>query len=208
MVAVTLGGDTSTDAFEILIAEVLLKQTNADNVATVWPKLVDRYGDPTRLSTVDPTELFLEISKLGFGQQRSKALIDLAKAIVTIGDVPSDVQGLLELPFVGIYTAHAVSCFAFGQHVPVVDLSIVRLVSRLRGLDPPKDIRRAQVIWDIAWELLPNRHVKEHNYGLLDFAAKVCSSKAPKCGECQYCRNVHIRDRERQNNCQNQVTLR
>ena len=90
----------------------------------------------------------------------------------------------MKLPYVGVYSAHAVACFAYGRRVPVVDLSIVRVLSRMVGIEPPSDIRRAPKVWEIARTLLPLKEVKEHNYGLLDFAAHMCKAKTPRCEEC------------------------
>ena len=170
--------------FNILVGEILLKQTRAEKVAKVWPSLVSRYRNPSELAVADPDELFGTIAELGFGNQRTIALTELASAIIQVGKVPDRPSDLMKLPYVGIYTAHAVACFAFGQRVPVVDLSIIRVISRLAGIDPPADIRRAPLIWDIAWGLLPQYTVKEHNYGLLDFAALVCKPQSPRCSEC------------------------
>ena len=132
----------------------------------------------------DPGELSTLISDLGFGNQRTVALIRLARAIDASGQIPQEVDELIRLPYVGIYTGHALACFAFGQRVPVVDLSIVRLLSRITGSEPPSDIRRAPSIWELAWALLPAHGIKEHNYGLLDFAAAVCKPRAPLCNRC------------------------
>jgi len=176
--------EEAVDAYGILVAEILLKQTQADRVAMTWPSVVSRYPNPVALSVADPSELFDLISDLGFGQQRTVALIRLAGAIEASGSIPHKVDELTSLPSVGIYTGHALACFAFGQRVPVVDLSIVRLISRITGLEPPSDIRRAPSVWETAWTLLPVHRFKEHNYGLLDFAAAVCKPRAPLCDRC------------------------
>ena len=176
--------EETTDAYGILVAEVLLKQTQADRVAMIWPSVIGRYRDPGALSMADPSELYPLISDLGFGNQRTAALIRLARAIDASGRIPHEVDELISLPYVGIYTGHALACFAFGQRVPVVDLSIARLISRIAGSEPPSDIRRAPSIWKIAWTLLPAHEIKEHNYGLLDFAATVCKPRAPLCNRC------------------------
>lgn len=173
-----------TDPFGLLVAEILLKQTRAEKVARVWPSLVNRYSDADEMSIANPGELFKMIAVLGLGKQRARALIDVASSINQIGELPTQPKDLVKLPYVGIYTAHAVSCFAFGQRVPVVDLSIVRLISRIVGVKPPTDIRRAKVIWNVAWALLPQQYFKEHNYGLLDFAALVCKPRSPRCRDC------------------------
>ena len=176
--------EESADPYGILVAEILLKQTQADRVAMTWPSVVRRYPNPGALSVADPSELFTLISDLGLGQQRTVALIRLAGAIEASGNIPHEVEELTSLPYVGIYTGHALACFAFGQRVPVVDLSIVRIISRITGLEPPSDIRRAPSVCEIAWTLLPALGFKEHNYGLLDFAAAVCKPRAPLCDRC------------------------
>ena len=170
--------------FGILLAEVLLKQTRAEMVAAVWPTLLRKYPSAASLESANPEVLLQQISCLGFGRQRTTALRQLSAAIDEAGGLPSKPSELLELPHVGVYSAHAVACFAFGRRVPVVDLSIVRVLSRLAGLEPASDIRRAQEVWEIAQSLLPDKDVKEHNYGLLDFAADTCRARSPRCGEC------------------------
>ena len=170
--------------FGILLAEVLLKQTRAEMVAEVWPALFRKYPNAASLESARPEELHHDIACLGFGHQRVKGLRQLSAAINRTGRIPSRPAELMKLPHVGVYSAHAVACFAFGLRVPVVDLSVVRVLSRLAGIEPPRDIRRAPEVWEIARSLLPDTEVKEHNYGLLDFAADICKARSPQCEEC------------------------
>ena len=176
--------EENVSPFGILLAEVLLKQTRAEMVAAVWPALYRKYPNATSLEPASPEVLHHHISCLGFGRQRVTALRQLSAAINKAGGLPSQPADLMKLPYVGIYSAHAVACFAFGHRVPVVDLSIVRVLSRLAGIDPPSDIRRAPEVWEIAWTILPDKEFKEHNYGLLDFAADMCKVRSPRCDEC------------------------
>ena len=177
--------EESTSPFGILVAEILLKQTHAGKVAKVWPSLIARYPSADEMAVADPEELIGIISELGFGNQRTGALIALSSAIWQTGQpLPADPKDLMKLPYVGVYTVRAVACFAYGRRFPIVDLSIVRIVSRIVGVPPAKDIRRAPEVWDIAWLLLPWWRFKEHNYGLLDFAAMVCKPRSPSCNEC------------------------
>ena len=177
--------EKSASPFGILVAEILLKQTHAGKVAKVWPSLIAQYPNAEEMATADPEELFLSVSELGFGNQRTSALIALSSAIRHTGEpVPADPNDLLKLPYVGVYTAHAVACFAYDQRVPIVDLSVLRTFSRIAGIRPSKDIRRAAEVWDLAWLLLPQRQFKQHNYGVLDFAAHFCKPRSPNCREC------------------------
>lgn len=170
--------------FGILIAEVLLKQTRAEMVADIWPEFSGKYPSAASLESASPEDLYLDIACLGFGRQRVAGILQLSAAIVGAGGVPSRPADLMKLPHVGIYSAHAVACFAFGSRVPVVDLSIIRVFSRMAGLKPPTDIRRAPEIWELAQTLLPAKEIKEHNYGLLDFASEMCKARSPRCNEC------------------------
>ena len=176
--------EVDVSPFGILLAEVLLKQTRAEMVAAVWPTLLRRYPTAASLESASPEVLHHQIACLGFGRQRVSALRQLSTALSKAGGIPTRSAGLEKLPHVGIYTAHAVACFAFGHRVPVVDLSIVRFLSRLAGFEPPSDIRRAPEVWEIATNLLPDKEVKEHNYGMLDFAAYMCKARSPRCHEC------------------------
>ena len=176
--------DEEASPFGILVAEVLLKQTRAEMVAMIWPTLVRTYPSAADLASADPEALYRHISRLGFGHQRTAALHQLSVALVEVGEIPRRPEDLMGLPHVGIYSAHAVACFAFGRRVPVVDLSIIRVLSRLAGIKAPSDIRRAPKVWEIAWSLLPGEEIEEHNYGLLDFAASICKARSPRCSEC------------------------
>ena len=176
--------EENVSPFGILLAEVLLKQTRAEMVAAIWPAFSRKYPNAASVETESAEVLHQHISCLGFGRQRVTALRQLSAAINEAGDLPTQPADLMKLPYVGIYSAHAVACFAFGHQVPVVDLSIVRVLSRLAGIEPASDIRRAPEIWEIAQTLLPYKEVKEHNYGLLDFAADICKARSPQCDEC------------------------
>ena len=176
--------DDNVSPFGILVAEILLKQTRATHVARVWPELMSLYPTADKLAMANPAELCDIIAVLGFGNQRTSALLDLSAAVSQLGRVPADPGELITLPYVGLYTSHAVACFGFNRRVPAVDTNVVRVISRLAGLEAPSDIRRATDIWEIAWNMLPERLVKEHNYGLLDFSAAICRSRVPHCSKC------------------------
>ena len=177
--------DQQTSPFGLLVAEIALKQTRAEKVAKIWPDLVRKYPQPRDLASANKHELLAIIAPLGFGHQRANALVDLASSIVVSSNcVPEDPTILVRLPHVGIYTANAVACFAYNKRVPIVDLGIARILSRIIGTHPPKDIRRAKPLWQFADTILPETHFKEHNYGLLDFAAAVCKARSPRCNDC------------------------
>jgi len=182
----------SVSAFKLLVAELLLKQTKAEDVAQVWPRLVARFPTPEALAGGRKSELLGFLRPLGLQNQRASSLVRLAKVLVKNfgGDVPGDVQSLLGLPGVGLYTATAISCFKFNRRVPIVDTNVLRVLGRITGKRYGSDLRKAKRAWALAWALLPAQNCDRHNYGILDFSAKLCNKK-PDCGHCPLRRQCH-----------------
>lgn len=180
-------------AFQLLLAEFLLKQTKAEDVALVWPKLVARYPTAKHLSKADRKTLVELLRSLGLQRQRASSLIRLGKTLVSkfSGTVPEDMESLLSLPGVGLYTAAAVSCFKFRKRVPIVDTNVLRVFSRFTGEKLGTDLRRSENAWALAWASLPAGGADRHNYGVLDFAATICK-KTPDCSGCPLKRKCSV----------------
>jgi len=175
-------------AFGILTAEMLLRQTRAEQVAAVWPLLMERYPSPADLAAADLTDLYSLLATLGLGRQRAEALTAASATLVARhrGKVPKSVDALAAIPHLGLYSAHAIACFAYGKRVPVVDANVLRVLSRLFAETYSPDNRRAQAAWDRATSILPVKaSIREHNYGLLDFAAMICKPGLPRCRVCR-----------------------
>ncbi len=176
----------STSPFGMLIVEMLLRQTRAEMVAAVWPSFITQYPSPGACASAGEHELYELLAPLGLGRQRVEAVRAASAALVNQhgGRVPRSVDKLVALPHVGLYAAHAVACFAYGRRVPVVDVNVIRVLSRLTGENFGRDNRRAPRAWELAWRILPGRGVKEHNYGMLDFSAQICLPRNPAIERC------------------------
>lgn len=172
--------------FHLLLAEVLLIQTKADDVASVWPRLIRRYPTPSALAKARTRSLVLLLRPLGLQNQRAKSLKAIAREVSCRfgGHVPQSVEALLSIPHLGLYTATAVACFVFDERVPIVDANVLRVFERITGRKKGRDLRRARAAWQLAWALLPLTNCAMHNYGILDFSSKICTAREPNCLEC------------------------
>ncbi len=182
-------------AFSILVTEMLLRQTDAPSVAKLWHSFFARYPNAATLANANKEELFNDLKILGLADQRSTALPLAASWIVEHheGVVPNTKEALCAIPHAGLYVAHAVLCFAFEQPIEIVDSNILRFFSRYYDVFVRKpDIRRNPKIWEIAHISLPSVNVKQHNYGLLDFAAEICKSRNPLCSLCPLVSSCHF----------------
>ena len=175
-----------TSAFHLLVAEILLKQTKATDVVAVWLRLIRRYPTTSALAQAHGPSLYRILRPLGLQRQRFFALTSLARAIDEEFSVkvPKEIAHLLALPYVGLYSACAVACFCYGSRVPIVDANVLRVLSRLTGDYYGRDLRRNRDVWSMAWAILPRQGFAEHNYGLLDFSAQLCTSRSPECLRC------------------------
>jgi len=173
-------------AFELLIAELLLVQTKAEDVASVWRELITRYPSADGLARAQTRSLIRLLRPLGLQNQRARALRAVSRAVVDRfeGRVPRSIPDLLSLPHVGLYVACAVACFSFGERVPIVDANVLRVLGRIAGIDFGRELRRSPKVWNAAWGILPESKYAQHNYGVLDFAAEVCKARLPLCQSC------------------------
>lgn len=174
--------------FALLTAEILLKQTQASRVSPVWKELTERYPTPSRMASAPIGLLEETIRTLGFGVQRATGLKTAATYLVDKhrGVVPRTLSELEQIPFLGMYSSRALFSFGFRKRVAIVDTNVLRIVSRYSELAVTNpDVRRNAAIWAEATNWLPRTGEAAclHNYGLLDFAAEICSV-TPKCNKC------------------------
>src|SRR5687768_13250100 len=71
------------NAFELLVATILSAQSTDAGVNMVTPKLFARYPNAAALAAARQSSLEKQITSTGFFRQKSKALIGMAKALVS-----------------------------------------------------------------------------------------------------------------------------
>lgn len=177
---------STNDPYKICIAEILLHQTFARKVVPAYEVFIKSYPDVKKLHNARIRSIEKIIYPLGF-LYRAKKLKDFAKTVVNEygGRVPHYKEELLALPGVGEYTSSAVLCFAYDEQIPIIDANVIRVYSRVFGIEAklPTSLPN-KAIKEIAEDALPLGKAKIFNYGILDFASMVCSHYKPKCLDC------------------------
>ena len=104
------------------------------------------------------------------------------------GVIPSKKKVLLELPGIGRYTAGAILSLAFGQHEPVLDGNVRRVLCRVYDIaDDPLEAATERQLWQLATELVmaaPDDAAGDLNEGLMELGAVICTPGAPDCVAC------------------------
>ncbi len=171
--------------FHILLAEVLLRQTQATRVVSPYLELIARYPDPESLAHTDVTALRHWFRPLGL-VERADRLVESARILVQEhgGQVPGDVEGIEALPGLGRYSARAIACLAFGRAVPMIDEGSGRVLRRVLALKSYGPAYSSRPLMEEAQRLLPQNSARDFNLGLLDIAARLCRPRRPLCSEC------------------------
>ena len=182
---------TTDNPFHIMMAELMLRRTQARQVVKVYKDFIAKYPDAHALAAAPAKDVARSLFSLGLAW-RVPAFQQIAHTLVEQydGSVPSSYDALISLPGVGDYVASAVSCFAFGQDVSIIDTNTVRVAGRLFGIPTHAESRRRKPIRNLLQALLDQEDPKSYNYAMLDLAARVCTPANPHCSMCpllSYC---------------------
>lgn len=175
----------TSNAFFILIAEVLLRQTQAERVVDSYLSLISRFPDPQSMAQADVTQLREWFHPLGL-VKRADHLVEISKTLVCdySGRVPDKLEQLMELPGLGEYSARAVLCLAYNIQVPMIDEGSGRVLRRILDLHSEKPAYSDRKLITIAERMLPKGFARSFNLGLIDIAAYYCHVKKPSCLLC------------------------
>src|SRR5438270_8982395 len=97
-----------SNAFELLVATILSAQSTDARVNIVTPALFRRYRNARALAKATPRELEPQIHSTGFFRAKARSLIGMAQGLMERhgGEVPANMEALVELPGVGRKTAN------------------------------------------------------------------------------------------------------
>ncbi len=165
------------DPYAILLAEVLLQQTQVQRAIPFYRRILARFPTLAALGEA-PLEALLELWQGAGYYRRAHQLHALARA--TGGVLPETYAELRRLPGLGPYTAGAVASIAFGEAVPAVDGNARRVLARYYGLTAPGEAE----LWRLAGALVDAEAPGEWNQALIELGATRCTPKKPACAGC------------------------
>jgi A/G-specific adenine glycosylase len=176
----------TTNPYYIWLSEIILQQTRVLQGTPYYLAFIKAYPNIEDLANAPEDEVLKMWQGLGY-YSRARNLHYTAKDIVKnySGKFPNDYKKVLKLKGVGLYTAAAITSFAFGLPYAVVDGNVIRVLSRIFGVDTPFDttIGRKQ-FQELAQELLIKEDPSVYNQAIMEFGAMQCKPKSPNCNIC------------------------
>lgn len=175
----------TNNPYFILISEMMLQRTKAEQVIHVYKKFIDKYPTILCLAKAKLGDLEIILKPLGL-KSRSKVFSDAAKFINDIyrGSIPNTRNKILCVPGVGEYVSGMVMNCAFKKREYAVDTNIARIFNRILDLGLTGDIRRKKEIVKYSSVYFDTENSREYAYAILDFAAAICKSINPLCSIC------------------------
>jgi A/G-specific adenine glycosylase len=182
------------DPWAVLVSEVMLQQTQASRIAERFPAFLAHFPTAAAMAATSEAEVLTAWSGLGYNR-RAISLRRAALALVANG-WPTDVAGLSGLPGVGRYTARAVASLAFGRPEGVVDTNVRRWLVRRFGRPPEAAPAALQALADrLARPGGDAAVVAAWTHATMEFGARVCTSRAPRCDDCPIANGCPARGR-------------
>ena len=189
-----------TNAFELLVATILSAQSTDVRVNLVTPALFKRFPNARALAKATPRELEPMILSTGFFRTKTRSLLGMAQALVERhgGEVPAEMDKLVELPGVGRKTANVVLGHALGVPGLPVDRHVLRVANRI-GIAESDD---PEVVEQQLCAALPRDRWTRTSDTLILHGRRICRPK-PLCDQCvvrddcDYFRLVISRARDR-----------
>jgi len=178
-----LQSEEQTDPFKILIGTVLSARTRDENTTRVVNKLFARFKTPQELAEADLNEIKKIIHSIGFFNVKAVRIKNISRIIVDQfgGNVPSDIEKLLELPGVGRKTANCVLVYAFNKPAIPVDVHVHRISNRIGLVDTKTPEQTEAELTNI----VDKKHWLKVNDTFVMYGQNICLPIRPKCRVCE-----------------------
>jgi A/G-specific adenine glycosylase len=174
------------DPYHIWVSEIMLQQTRVDQATDYYLRFIDAFPTVHHLADADQEKVLKLWEGLGY-YSRARNLHKGAQFVSRElkGEIPPNRADLEKIKGIGPYTSAAVSSIAFNQPHAVVDGNVIRVITRLMGID--EDIRKTAVkndVQEISDELLDPESPGAYNEAMMELGATRCHPTKPDCENC------------------------
>ena len=174
-----------SSVFQLLVAVILSAQCTDKRINQVTPKLFRQFPDARSMAAAEADEIYEYIKSVSYPNAKARHLVEMARALVERhgGEVPEDMNQLLDLPGVGRKTANVIQAVAFGKSTMAVDTHVYRVSHRL-GLVGKRE-NTPYKVEQVLMRNIPDEQIPLAHHWLLLHGRYVCTSQKPKCQKCE-----------------------
>lgn len=183
---------------QLLVATILSAQCTDDRVNVVTRSLFKKYKTAQDFASVRLSTLERAVKSTGFFRNKAKNIKACCQQLVEKydGNVPRELELLVELPGVGRKTANVVLGTAYGIASGVVVDTHVGRIARRTGLTTARDDKDAVKIEVHLRERIPRKEWIDFSHRVIQHGRAVCTARTAKCDICmlaEECPRVGVR---------------
>lgn len=166
----------------ILVSTILSLRTKDEVTRVSSRRLLEKAPGPAQLASLGTAEIAQLAYPAGFYRTKAANLKKIAAILLEKynGQVPADMDALLELPGVGRKTANLVITEAFDMYGICVDIHVHRICNRAGWINTPNPEKTEEALR----EKLPRRYWKRINGLLVLYGQNLCRPVSPYCSQC------------------------
>jgi len=172
--------------YKVWVSEVMLQQTQVATVIPYFERFMQSFPDIEALANAPEDQVLHHWTGLGY-YARARNLHKTAKIVRDDyqGQFPSTLVEVMALPGIGRSTAGAVLSLSLGQHHPILDGNVKRVLARFFMVEGWYGVKKVEnKLWELTEQLTPKEHVTEFNQAMMDLGASVCSRSRFECNAC------------------------
>jgi endonuclease-3 len=172
-----------TNPLELVVGTVLSAQCTDKTVNAVTKKLFQKYTTAEDYANADISTLEKEIYSTGFYKSKAKYLKGIGQKLVEHyhGEVPKNLDDLLQLPGVAKKTAHLIMIKAFGKPTGIaVDTHVYRLAPRIGLAHQHKTPEKVGEELEKLYK--PVQYLDVNEYFIMH--GRALCGRFPKCEQC------------------------
>ncbi len=186
--------------YRVWVSEIMLQQTQVATVIPFYNRFMARFPNVEVLAGASEDQVLHHWSGLGY-YARARNLHAAAQQIVARhgGRFPETFEAVLELPGIGRSTAGAILALACGQHYPILDGNVKRVLARYHAIDGwPGKADVLKTLWALTEGCTPAAQVAAYTQAIMDLGATVCTRGRPACTQCPLATDCLARQTGRQ----------
>ena len=182
----TLPWQLGKTPYKVWVSEVMLQQTQVVTVIPYFEKFMASFPDIIALANADEDLVLHHWTGLGY-YARARNLHKTAKIVRDKyqGKFPTTLEEVMDLPGIGRSTAGAVLSLSLGQHHPILDGNVKRVLARYFMVEGWYGVKKVEnQLWHLSTQLTPKNNVTEFNQAMMDLGASLCSRSRFDCQAC------------------------
>lgn len=182
----TLPWQRAKTPYKVWVSEVMLQQTQVVTVIPYFERFMASFPDIVTLANADEDHVLHHWTGLGY-YARARNLHKTAKIVRDKynGEFPETLDEVMDLPGIGRSTAGAVLSLSLGQHHPILDGNVKRVLARYFMVEGWYGVKKVEnQLWHLSEQLTPKNKVSEFNQAMMDLGASLCSRSRFDCQAC------------------------